>query len=90
MSGVFNLRTGIYNNTNCIGRDFVFKTRVLVSTIYDNGMNRYETMVFNSELPWEGDVSFNPNEISVKYYSNRENAILGHLSEVSSQTLTIN
>ena len=72
MSGVVDLRTGIYVHPTCVGRNFVSKTRVLVSTVYDKTKKRYETMVFNATPPWDGNVSFNPKEISVRYYSCRE------------------
>jgi len=89
MSVVTNLRVGIYLNQNCIGRDYVSGPSVLVSTIYDESIRRFETMVFNAGCLWENDVSFDTNEISVMYYSNREDAINGHRSHVNSWASSI-
>ena len=91
MSSVLNLRVGRYTTgpSDCVGRDYVDfgEKGVLISTIYDPSMNRYETMVFNAKPPHgnDGDLDFDPGEITARYYSLREDAVAGHRSTVSSQ-----
>ena len=95
MRSALNLRVGRYTAgpIDCVGRDYVDfgQSGLLISTIYDPSMNRYETMVFNSKPPEgnDGDVDFDPEKIMVRYYSLREEAVVGHLSIVSSQASSL-
>ena len=96
MWSVLNLRVGRYTGgpVDCVGRDYVDfgRSGLLISTIYDPSMNRYETMVFNSKPPEgnDGDVDFDAEQmIMVLYYSLREDSVSGHRSIVSSQASSL-